>query len=68
MRILIMEDEGKTAAFLSKGLQEAGYAVDSAADGNTGCELAAANGFDLLIIDVMLPKKDGWSVVKELRS
>jgi two-component system, OmpR family, copper resistance phosphate regulon response regulator CusR len=68
MRILVIEDEGKTAAFLSKGLQEAGYTVDTAADGKTGSEAAAANRFDLLIVDVMLPKKDGWSVVKELRS
>ncbi len=68
MRILVIEDEGKTAAFLTKGLNEAGYVVETAADGKTGTELAASNRFDLLIVDVMLPKKDGWSVVKSLRS
>ncbi|MGI9113669.1 MAG: DNA-binding response regulator [Chthoniobacterales bacterium] len=67
MRILVIEDEGKTAAFLTKGLKEAGYDVESAADGKTGAEVASTNRFDLLIVDVMLPKKDGWSVVKELR-
>lgn len=67
MRILVIEDEVKTAAFLTKGLREAGYAVETAEDGNAGFEWAAAQRFDLLIVDVMLPKKDGWSVVKELR-
>jgi two-component system copper resistance phosphate regulon response regulator CusR len=68
MRILIVEDESKTAAFLSKGLNEAGYAVETATDGNMGCALAKADGFDLLVVDVMLPGKDGWTVVKELRA
>jgi two-component system, OmpR family, copper resistance phosphate regulon response regulator CusR len=68
MRILVIEDESKTAAFLSKGLNEAGYAVETAADGKTGSELAQANGFDLLVVDVMLPGKDGWTLVKELRA
>jgi two-component system, OmpR family, copper resistance phosphate regulon response regulator CusR len=67
MRILVIEDEAKTTAFLSKGLREAGYMVDTAEDGKAGYEAAAAKRFDLLIVDVMLPKKDGWSIVKELR-
>lgn len=67
MRILLIEDEKKTAAFLAKGLREAGYAVNLARDGETGLELARASKFDLLIVDVMLPKKDGWAVVAELR-
>jgi two-component system, OmpR family, copper resistance phosphate regulon response regulator CusR len=68
MRILVIEDESKTAAFLSKGLNEAGYAVETVGDGNSGSQLAKANGFDLLVVDVMLPGKDGWTLVKELRA
>jgi two-component system copper resistance phosphate regulon response regulator CusR len=67
MRILVVEDEKKTAAFLSKGLSEAGFAVDLAADGETGLERARTKKFDLLVVDVMLPHKDGWEVVGELR-
>jgi two-component system copper resistance phosphate regulon response regulator CusR len=67
MRILLIEDETKTAAFLSKGLREAGFSVDVAADGEAGVEQAVASRHDLLIVDVMLPKKDGWAVVEELR-
>ncbi|MEY2556638.1 MAG: two-component system, OmpR family, copper resistance phosphate regulon response regulator CusR [Verrucomicrobiota bacterium] len=68
MRILLIEDENKTAAFLAKGLQEAGYSVQIASDGETGLELALAARHDLLVVDVMLPGKDGWTVVAELRS
>src|ERR1700686_3880633 len=67
MRILLIEDEKKTAAFLTKGLREGGFKVDVARDGETGLELARASKFDLLIVDVMLPNKDGWEVVAELR-
>ena len=67
MRILVIEDEKKTAAFLAKGLREAGFAVDLAADGEAGLAAARASRFDLLIVDIMLPKKDGWTVVAELR-
>jgi len=67
MRILVVEDEKKTAAFLAKGLREAGFAVDVAHDGETGLEQARANKFDLLIIDIMLPHKDGWELVADLR-
>ena len=67
MRILLIEDEKKTAAFLAKGLLEAGFSVDTANDGETGLELARTTPHDLLIVDVMLPKKDGWEVVRELR-
>jgi two-component system copper resistance phosphate regulon response regulator CusR len=67
MRILLIEDETKTAAFLAKGLEEAGYTVRIAMDGEAGVELALATPYDLLVIDVMLPKKDGWTVVTELR-
>src|SRR6266508_4654625 len=67
MRILLIEDEKKTAAFISKGLEEEGYAVEVACEGDAGMELALATQFDLFLIDVMLPKKDGWTVVEELR-
>jgi two-component system copper resistance phosphate regulon response regulator CusR len=67
MRILLIEDERKTSAFLAKGLCEAGFIVDLAPDGETGLQLARATKFDLLIVDVMLPRKDGWDVVAELR-
>ena len=67
MRILLIEDEKKTAAFLSKGLREAGFTVETAPDGEAGLALARAHRHDLLIVDVMLPKKDGWAVVAQLR-
>src|SRR4029450_426982 len=67
MRILVIEDEKKTAAFLAKGLREAGFAVDLARDGETGLELARTTKFDLLIVDIMLPNKDGWQVGEVLR-
>src|SRR5213596_706148 len=67
MRILVIEDEKKTAGFLAKGLREAGFAVEIARDGETGLEKARAAKFDLLIVDIMLPNKDGWEVVAELR-
>ena len=68
MRILLIEDEAKTAAFLAKGLRESGFEVEVARDGVKGLELALGHPFDLLIVDVMLPKKDGWAVVQELRA
>ena len=67
MRVIVVEDEKKTAGFLAKGLREAGYRVQIAHDGVTGLNIARDRKFDLLIIDIMLPKKDGWSLVKELR-
>ena len=67
MRILLIEDEKKTAAFIRKGLEEEDYSVEVARDGEAGLQLALAAQFDLFLIDVMLPKKDGWSVVEELR-
>ncbi len=67
MRILVVEDEKKTAAFLAKGLREAGFDVDVAVDGEAGLAQARASKFDLLIVDIMLPHKDGWELVAELR-
>jgi two-component system copper resistance phosphate regulon response regulator CusR len=68
MRILLIEDQKKMAAFLEKGLREAGYEIELARDGAAGLELALTKGFDLLLVDVMLPKKDGWAVVREARA
>ena len=68
MRILLIEDEKKTVAFLAKGLGEGGFTVDTATDGEAGLKLARVARYDLLIVDVMLPKKDGWAVVAELRA
>ncbi len=67
MRILLVEDENKTAAFLAKGLQEADFTVAIAQDGEAGLTRARKEKFDLLIVDVMLPKMDGWKVVEKLR-
>ncbi len=68
MKILLIEDEKKTVRFLAKGLREDGHVVNIAMDGDTGLELARATNHDLLIVDVMLPKKNGWTIVEELRS
>jgi two-component system copper resistance phosphate regulon response regulator CusR len=67
MRILLIEDEMKTAAYLAKGLGEAGFQVTTAADGEAGLKVATTGSFDLFIIDVMLPKMDGWSIVTTLK-
>jgi two-component system copper resistance phosphate regulon response regulator CusR len=67
MRILVIEDEAKTAKFLKKGFGEAGFVVDLAGDGLDGLELARNVEFDLIILDVMLPTLDGWQVLTRLR-
>src|SRR5213595_1795511 len=67
MRILLIEDEKKTAAYLAKGLGEAGFQVTTASDGESGLDVALARAFDLFIIDIMLPKRDGWSIVATLK-
>jgi two-component system, OmpR family, copper resistance phosphate regulon response regulator CusR len=67
MRILVIEDELKTAAYLKKGLEESGYAVDVANDGPQGLLLAQEEEYDVIVLDVMLPGMDGWGVVKSLR-
>ena len=67
MRILIVEDEKKVAAFIKKGLEEETYAVDVAYDGEEGLFLASESQFDLIILDLMLPKLDGLEVLSKLR-
>ena len=68
MRILIVEDDADLAQFLSKGLQEEQHTVETASDGETGLILATEESYDLLIVDVMLPKLDGLTLSKRLRA
>ena len=67
MRVLVVEDDPTLQEFLLQGLKEAGYAVDAAGDGETGLELATRNPYDAAVLDVMLPRRDGLSLVGELR-
>ncbi len=67
MKLLIIEDEVKTAAYLKKGLSEQGFAVDVALTGDLGLELIQQTRYDLLILDVMLPGLDGWGILSRLR-
>lgn len=67
MHILIIEDEKKTSSFLRKGLTESGYVVDTEENGNEGLLLALDINYDLIILDVMLPSRDGWSILSTLR-
>ena len=67
MRLLVVEDEKKVASFIKKGLEEEGYAVDLASDGETGLMMGLDGVHDLIILDVNLPKMDGLSVLQELR-
>jgi two-component system OmpR family response regulator len=68
MRVLVVEDDIKIASFVVRGLKQAAYAVDHAPDGETGLALAESTDYDAAIIDVMLPKLDGISLVKRLRA
>jgi len=67
MKILIVEDESKTAGYLRKGLVENGFVVDVAEDGETGLHLGQEGPYDLIVLDIMLPRRDGWSLISELR-
>ena len=67
MRILLVEDDVKIASFVEKGLRSAGYAVDHVSDGETGLHRALNEPYDLAIIDVMLPKLDGLSLIEQMR-
>ena len=68
MRILLVEDDRRSREFLHKGLTEEGYVVDAAADGEAGLNAALEREYDLIILDVMMPGRDGWSVVSSLRA
>ena len=67
MRILLVEDDLKIASFVTKGLKQAGYAVDHATDGEEGLHLALTEPYDAAIIDIMLPKLDGLSIIERMR-
>jgi len=67
MRILVVEDDVKIASFIAKGLREAGFAVDHAANGEDGLHLALSTSFDAAVIDIMLPVRDGLSLIQEIR-
>lgn len=68
MRILVVEDEKKVASFIKKGLEEDYYSVDIAMDGKEGTQLALSEEYDLIILDIMLPFKDGISILKDIRN
>ena len=67
MKILLVEDEPKTGEYLKQGLTEAGYLTDWVTDGLTGKHQALSESYDLIILDVMLPMLDGWSILKSIR-
>lgn len=67
MRILLVEDEQKTGDYLKQGLFEAGYITDWVTDGLSGKHQALSEEYDLIILDVMLPKLDGWNIINDIR-
>ncbi len=67
MKLLIIEDEAKTAAYLRKGLTESGFVVDVATRGDDGLDFAWNGEYDLIVLDVMLPGRNGWDVLTRLR-
>lgn len=67
MRILLVEDEKKMASFIERGLKEHRYVVDVAHDGEKGSFLADVNPYDLVILDIMLPNVDGWTICRQIR-
>ena len=67
MRILVVEDEIKVSAFIKKGLEEEGFTVDVAHDGEEGVNKAESTTYELILMDIMMPKKDGLTAIKEIR-
>ena len=67
MNILVVEDEAKVASFLKKGLEQSGYEADLAADGEVAYEKIQANNYDLILLDLMLPKMSGFDLVPKIR-
>ena len=68
MKILVVEDDRETAAYLAKGLSESGYTVDCASDGRDGLFLATSGDYDAIVLDRMLPSMDGLSLLGALRA
>ncbi|SQI36170.1 Transcriptional regulatory protein CusR [Leminorella richardii] len=68
MKLLVIEDEAKTGEYLSKSLTESGFVVDLADNGMNGYHLAMTHDYDLVVLDIMLPDIDGWTIVKSLRA
>ena len=68
MKILVVEDEKKVASFIKRGLEEEQYDVDVAHDGEEGVRLATSNVYDLILMDIMLPKKDGLAAIRDIRA
>ena len=67
MRVLVVEDDSKIASFISKGLKEAGFAVDVAANGTDGLHFGLTENYDAAVIDIMLPGLDGLALIERLR-
>ena len=67
MRCLLVEDDERTALFIIKGLRQAGFVVEHAADGDTGLSLALSEDFDIAVVDVMLPGIDGLTLIERMR-
>ena len=67
MKILLVEDDAKITSFVTKGLQEQGFSVDAVADGDAGYRHALEHAYDVLILDIMLPGRDGLSILRNLR-
>src|SRR6476660_1160787 len=68
MRVLLVEDDARMADVIAKGLREQSYAVDLAHDGEEGLYQASINDYDVIVLDVLLPKRDGYEVCRELRT
>ncbi|KPA94703.1 response regulator, partial [Pseudomonas asplenii] len=68
MKLLIVEDQAKTGQYLRQGLNEAGFNCELVADGTSGQHLALTGDYDLLILDVMLPGRDGWQILQTVRA
>ena len=67
MKLLVVEDEKKVASFIKRGLEEEGFTIDLAQDGEEGLQMIEAGVYDLILMDLMLPKMDGLQVIKEMR-
>ena len=67
MKILVVEDEKKVAGFIKRGLEEEGYSVEIAYDGDEGLKMGSDDSYELILLDLMLPQKDGLEVLRELR-